>query len=302
MNPEPMPRHLLVVAGGTGERLGRVDKALCVVGGVRLIDRALSLPVRGRRLVIRPVERASVGEAPDGRPVEVVSEEPAGGGPAAGLAAGVAALFSPSHLDGPDGSGGDAQLLAGSELVAVLAADHLDPVDAVVSRLTDELTRHPDRGIAVAAPGGEAQWLTAVWRIGALTDALAALGDPRDAAVRRLVALGDPVMVDVPRIPSLDRLEDLVGARDAAGLGISGPEPQLTRLCSRLLETGGWHKDDQGWMASDPEGHPAVRLVRRPRVAPESGPGRPDPVRWVTVAPAGSPAPPWAVASLVALD
>jgi GTP:adenosylcobinamide-phosphate guanylyltransferase len=44
--------HLIVVAGGGGERLGGVDKPLSVVGGRRLIDHALGVAVTRRCLVV----------------------------------------------------------------------------------------------------------------------------------------------------------------------------------------------------------------------------------------------------------
>lgn len=91
----------LVLCGGTSQRLGR-DKALVTVGAQPLIDRV----VERLRRVCAPVLLA-VGDDPRrfaDRADGVVCDEPAGAGPLAGVAAGLAA--------------------APSELVAVCAVDH----------------------------------------------------------------------------------------------------------------------------------------------------------------------------------
>ncbi|MDF9714930.1 NTP transferase domain-containing protein [Nocardioides sp. ChNu-153] len=76
----------VVLAGGRGNRLGGVEKARLVVGGRTLLDRALdACAAASEVVVVGPV-------VPTERAVAFVREEPAYGGPAAGLLAGVAAL------------------------------------------------------------------------------------------------------------------------------------------------------------------------------------------------------------------
>ncbi|WP_068398443.1 molybdenum cofactor guanylyltransferase [Kribbia dieselivorans] len=48
----PVTHDALVLAGGRGHRLGSVDKAALVVGGVRLLDRAMSATLAARATVV----------------------------------------------------------------------------------------------------------------------------------------------------------------------------------------------------------------------------------------------------------
>ncbi|QWC86453.1 NTP transferase domain-containing protein [Nocardioidaceae bacterium] len=77
---------LVVLAGGGGERLGGRDKALLERDGRTLLDRLLAELDHARDVVV-------VGPRRDGdRDVAWAREDPAGGGPAAGLVAGLRAL------------------------------------------------------------------------------------------------------------------------------------------------------------------------------------------------------------------
>ncbi|MFZ2548494.1 MAG: NTP transferase domain-containing protein [Candidatus Microthrix subdominans] len=290
--------HLIVVAGGGGERLGGVDKALSVVGGRQLIDHALGVAVTGRCLVVRPSDRHAIGRVAGLSTVESVAERPAGGGPAAGIAAALNALGRPR--DGHAG-GEPAETNAGA-LVAVLAADHLAPLDAVVAELVEALQRHPESGVAVAAPAGEPQWLTAVWRFSTLIEAVDALGTADGASARALTNHGTPLLVEVPRVVSLDDAEDLWAAvaDGSPALGVAGPMPARSRVVDALSGAGG-----VGGVGDtvDPDGHAATLLGVVEAVPPPS--------EWTTVRPAipwvfvGPPAPPaahWAGAHLVPLE
>ena len=76
----------VVLTGGTASRMGGADKAALNREGRRLLDLALDAVAGARETVV-------VGpEAPAPRAVTFAREEPAGGGPLAGLSAGVAAL------------------------------------------------------------------------------------------------------------------------------------------------------------------------------------------------------------------
>jgi molybdopterin-guanine dinucleotide biosynthesis protein A len=84
----------VILTGGRAARLGGIDKAsLETADGLSLLDHALEA-------VAGAVEVVVVGpEQPTRRGVRFTREDPAGGGPLAGLAAGVAALASdPDHM------------------------------------------------------------------------------------------------------------------------------------------------------------------------------------------------------------
>ncbi len=77
----------VVLAGGAGRRMGGVDKAALLVGGVTMLDRVLGAarPVCDRLVVVGPVRPTVVAG------VEFVSEAEPGGGPVPAVMAGLAA-------------------------------------------------------------------------------------------------------------------------------------------------------------------------------------------------------------------
>ncbi len=107
----------VILAGGRGQRLGGLDKPALLVDGRPLLERALDA-ARGRPIVVVGPPRA----LPAG--VLGAIEDPPGGGPAAGVAAGFAAL---PQL--PDGA-----------IVAVLAADLPGIGASTVDRLSAALS------------------------------------------------------------------------------------------------------------------------------------------------------------------
>src|SRR5690606_20017954 len=82
---QPVEHDALILAGGRGTRLGGVDKAALEVGGRSLLSRVLDGVRAARRTVV-----VGAVDVPDGilRTVEV----PQGGGPVAGIAAGLTVL------------------------------------------------------------------------------------------------------------------------------------------------------------------------------------------------------------------
>jgi molybdopterin-guanine dinucleotide biosynthesis protein A len=79
----------IVLAGGEGRRLGGVVKPAITVGGRQLLDIAVDAVAGAHNTVV-------VGAPlPTSRSVTWIREEPAGGGPVAGLAAALAFLQSP---------------------------------------------------------------------------------------------------------------------------------------------------------------------------------------------------------------
>ncbi|WP_233552748.1 molybdenum cofactor guanylyltransferase [Jiangella rhizosphaerae] len=154
----------VVLAGGAGRRLGGADKPGLVVGGRTLLDRSVAAAHGAgitRIVVVGPRRETEL-------PVVWTREDPPGGGPLAGLAAGLAALdLSP-------------------EALVVLAADLPRVSSALVGRLLAGLGQDTD-AVAVVDAAGWVQPLVAAYRTAPLRAALDALGDPRDRPVRALL-------------------------------------------------------------------------------------------------------------------
>lgn len=160
-----MPRHdALVLAGGRGSRLGGVDKAGLVVAGRSLLDRVLDATAGAETTVV-------VGPVSVPAGVLATTEDPPGGGPVAGIAAGLAALP------------GDAPW------VLVLAVDQPDAAAAATALLgaLDEAPATTDALCHLDAEG-HPQWLLAAYRRPALEAALAPHGTGHGVSVRALVA------------------------------------------------------------------------------------------------------------------
>lgn len=82
----------VILAGGTARRMGGVDKTMLDVGGVTILDRVLGTLTAARvgpLLVVGEPRAVSY-------PVQWTREQPPGGGPVAGLAAGLAEVTAPS--------------------------------------------------------------------------------------------------------------------------------------------------------------------------------------------------------------
>ena len=173
----------LILAGGQGRRLGGVDKASLVVGGNTLLDRALSAVAGAERIVVvgRPASPLPPG-------IRVASEDPPGGGPVAGIAAGM--------------------VYVESRFVVILACDMplmtASVVDRLVARLveaSDEATgatrsagvgmpdeRTPPDGVNLVDDGGHPQPLAAAYRTAALRLALRKVGTQANASMRQLLS------------------------------------------------------------------------------------------------------------------
>jgi molybdopterin-guanine dinucleotide biosynthesis protein A len=147
-----MPRFrfdAVVLTGGRGDRLGGADKACVVVAGATLLDRA----------------RAAVAAADR---VVVVGPEVAGG-PVPAVAAGLREV--------------------GSDAVVLLACDMPLVGPATVDRLLQGLGSRGTAGHAalLVDPDGRWQYLAGAYRTRPLRRALADLGDPAGASMRRVV-------------------------------------------------------------------------------------------------------------------
>ncbi|HWB67851.1 MAG TPA: NTP transferase domain-containing protein [Mycobacteriales bacterium] len=130
----------VVLAGGSGSRLGGSGKPTLRVGSTRLIDVAIAALAGARRVI-------AVGPAtPTAAPLHWTREQPPGGGPVAALAAGLRAVTSP--------------------WVVVLAADLPFVTEAAVAALVAQAA---GRGGALAVDdAGRDQPLLACYRTAAL--------------------------------------------------------------------------------------------------------------------------------------
>jgi molybdopterin-guanine dinucleotide biosynthesis protein A len=136
----------VVLTGGSGSRMGGVDKGSIELDGVTLLERALSATVTAVEVVV-------VGDqVPTSRPVTWTREDPSGGGPAAGLLAGLDRFLRP-----PD-------------LVAVLAVDMPLVGPGTFARLLDSLDTAYD-GALLVDDQGKPQPLCGVYRRAALEGA-----------------------------------------------------------------------------------------------------------------------------------
>jgi molybdopterin-guanine dinucleotide biosynthesis protein A len=171
----PLRLAAVVLTGGTGARLGGVDKASIEIDGVSLLERALAATMSAAETVV-------VGDrVPTSRPVTWAREDPPGGGPAAGLLAGLDRLTSE-----PD-------------LVCVLAVDMPRVNAGTLARLTWAVESSDGDGAVLLDPAGSRQTLAAVYSRTAL-----AAARPTDRtlehglSVRRLV--GGLDLVEVPTV------------------------------------------------------------------------------------------------------
>ncbi|MCW2699809.1 MAG: molybdopterin-guanine dinucleotide biosynthesis protein [Blastococcus sp.] len=158
----------VVLAGGGSTRLGGADKTRLLLDGVPLLDRVLAA-LTGPVVVVGPTR-------PTCRAVAFMREEPAGGGPLAALAAGLAGVRGPRVL--------------------LLAAD-LPFLTPAALRVLEEAA---GRGSAMAVDdAGRDQPLLSCWDAGLLRDAL----PPVVAGGRLRAATGavDAVRVELPGHP-----------------------------------------------------------------------------------------------------
>jgi molybdopterin-guanine dinucleotide biosynthesis protein A len=180
--------------------MGGADKAALEVGGTTLLERALAATAGATGVVV-------VGDrVPTSRSVAWTREQPPGGGPAAGLLAGLDALRA-VHADNPDRV---------PTLVGVLAVDMPWVSAATFDRLVAALHGATD-GALLVDEGGRRQLLCGVYRTDALLRARPATrAEEHGLPVRRL--LGPLRLVEVRALPdeardvdTWDDLRDLHG-------------------------------------------------------------------------------------------
>jgi molybdopterin-guanine dinucleotide biosynthesis protein A len=154
----------LILAGGRARRLGGADKPMLEIGGRTLLDRVIE-SCAGADLV------TAVGPPrPTRWPVRWIHEDPPGGGPVAGVAAGLSACSY--------------------DWVAVFAADLPFLGRETVHRLWTAITDRAASvdGAVLVDEAGREQWLAAIYRRATLADRLERSTTPvRGLPVRRLV-------------------------------------------------------------------------------------------------------------------
>ncbi len=143
---EPLAPRIgaVILTGGTAYRLDGADKAAIELDGRTLLEHALAATAAAEETVV-------VGDqVPTSRPVTWTVEDPRGGGPAAGLLAGLERFLRP-----PD-------------LVIVLAVDMPRVTPVTIERLLAQLADSPADGVQLVDAQGRRQPLCAAYRRWAL--------------------------------------------------------------------------------------------------------------------------------------
>ncbi|MFW5471381.1 molybdenum cofactor guanylyltransferase [Knoellia sp. CPCC 206435] len=179
---------VLVLAGGSSRRFGS-DKLAADLGGRSVLDHCLAgMPPAWPLVVVGPSRAVPV-------PARFVRESPAGGGPLAGVAAGLAVVDTDVVCLAPGDTPRAGEVLP--LLVAALSAD--STVSAAV--LNDG--------------EGRANPLLAAYRTHALRDAMPA--DPSGRAARTLLALPHRLVKASFAVRDIDTRDDLTVARRTLG-------------------------------------------------------------------------------------
>lgn len=183
MVTEQLPGFAAVIlAGGGGRRMGGAVKPALSVGGRSLLARVLgSASGADPTVVVGPDHLADL--LPAG--VQLTSEQPAGGGPVAGVAAALAYAGLGTQ---PAGAAITTVRAHGRHgiMVALLAADLPFLTEGDVRLLRRRLTGTLDAAVLVDDTG-RPQWLGAVWWLSSLVARLAAVGEPAGRGMRELV-------------------------------------------------------------------------------------------------------------------
>lgn len=186
---------VIVLCGGTSRRLGGRDKTRESLAGTTVLDHVIDGLPAGWMVVCVGEER------PTTRLVRWCRESPAGGGPVAGIAAG---LDIPEHL--------------GAEICVVIGGD-MPFAAPVVPTLVDALSAAPGLDAVLACdPDGRTQPLLAAYRPEALRAAL-----PAEPGGARMMAVVDALRIgtvacdarttlDVDTPEALERARHIVGA------------------------------------------------------------------------------------------
>lgn len=191
---EPPRIGAVILSGGSAVRLDGADKASIEIGGLTLLEHALGAMLDVDEVVV-------VGDAvPTTRPVTFTREDPAGGGPAAGLLAAMRCFARR-----PD-------------LLVVLAVDMPLVTSLTVRRLVEASTAEVD-GAALVDEAGQVQYLCAVYSYAALERARPAYEDEHGLSMRALI---DSLRIEQvpafgPETRDVDTWSDLLALRETFG-------------------------------------------------------------------------------------
>jgi molybdopterin-guanine dinucleotide biosynthesis protein A len=206
VDADPFDFDALILAGGRSARLGGVPKQGLTYDGETLLRRSVAA-AGGARAVV--VVGPHAGETPAG--TLSCREEPPFGGPAAAIAAGLAALEKAGGTRPP--------------LTLVLACDMPNVRRAVAALRAGLRAAGPDSdGVVAVSEDGRRQPLVGFYSTAALQRSameLAANGALDNGSVRALLASLDlkPVAVPAGSTADVDTWDD------AATLGVAGPDP-----------------------------------------------------------------------------
>jgi len=200
-----------VLAGGSARRLGGADKASICVGGRPLLDRVLGAVLDAGRVVVVGPERST------GHRVSWCSEDPPGGGPVAGLAAGLSYVRA--------------------DLVAVLAVD-LPFAAPALDRLLLAAGNPELDGVLLVDATGRDQPLLGVYRRARLLTRLSALDTVEGASMRAVLdGLTLHRIQDAEGAATdCDTWEDIALAQQRAEGGQQRPELDLDQAGLREIE------------------------------------------------------------------
>ncbi len=184
--PAAVVLDVIVLAGGEARRLGGVAKGEVPVAGRAMLDHVLEVAAGARGVVVVGPDALARPGAP------TVMEHPPGGGPVAGIEAGLRFLDERHH--GPGATADDGAGTSGAappeRLVAVLACD-VPLAPAALPHLRAAVAERPDVDGAHLTDGEGRSQLVMLVRAPALHAALTRLGDGHGtwgASVKRLVA------------------------------------------------------------------------------------------------------------------
>jgi molybdopterin-guanine dinucleotide biosynthesis protein A len=186
--------------------MGRHKPAI-TVGGQPIVARVLEAVAGLPAVVVGSAEGVPSGTL-------VVSEDPPGGGPVAGIAAGWLAIKEQSYAAEPAPSAPDVVVVLAGDL-PLLTAGHVEAlVEAVRSAL-------PEQRVAVTVSSSGPNWLCAAWPSGLLERRLAAVGGPSGVSVKRL--LGHVPRTEIP---------------DAGDVAVDVDTPEELDVARRRLNEG----------------------------------------------------------------
>lgn len=220
----------ILLAGGRGSRMGGISKPLLEIHGRTLLDAAIEAAQRaGCEPIVLAAERITGPGAPTAQ-VTWVREDPPYGGPAAAILAALPHVTASRTL--------------------ILACDLPRADDAVtllLASVTDGDGVSENEGVCLSDAEGRAQWLTGIYRTGALRDAAAAIPHGgHDLSVRALlgdlridtVAAADDIAKDI------DTWDDLNEARRRNPMSEHLPPEALDEWADALREQFGLGEDD----------------------------------------------------------